>query len=284
MTQQILLIGLNVCWQITALALVALGLAIVFGLLRILNMAHGEFFMLGAYSHILTSELNLPSVLTFPICFVLVGSTALLVERLVVRHLYDRIFDSLLATWGISILIREIVEMIWGRSFRNVPPPLDGVVTFAGLDYPAFRLLVMLATVVFALILYRWYKKSMTAVNIRAMVANPRLAESSGINTSRLATIGFVAGCICAGLAGLILSPTIGIEPNMGLDALIRSFFALVVGGLGTLEGLGVGVAIVGGIQAGLSATFDQTTGYLGVLVLSILFLWKRPDGLYQRN
>jgi len=284
MTQQILLIGLNVFWQITALALVALGLAIVFGLLRILNMAHGEFFMLGAYSHILTSELNLPSIFAIPICFILVGLTAFLIERLVVRHLYDRIFDSLLATWGISILIREIVEMIWGRSFRNVPPPIDGVVTFAGLDYPAFRLLVMLATVVFALVLYRWYKKSMMAVNIRAMVANPRLAEASGINTSKLATIGFVAGCIFAGLAGLILSPTIGIEPNMGLDALIRSFFALVVGGLGTLEGLGFGVAIIGGLQAGLSATFDQTTGYLGVLVLSILFLWKRPDGLYQRN
>ena len=139
MTQQILLIGLNVCWQITALALVALGLAIVFGLLRILNMAHGEFFMLGAYSHILTSELNLPSILTFPICFVLVGSTALLVERLVVRHLYDRIFDSLLATWGISILIREIVEMIWGRSFRNVPPPLDGVVTFCRIRLSSFQ-------------------------------------------------------------------------------------------------------------------------------------------------
>ena len=284
MTQQILLIGLNVFWQITALALVALGLAIVFGLLRILNMAHGEFFMLGAYSHILTSELNLPSIFAIPICFILVGLTAFLIERLVVRHLYDRIFDSLLATWGISILIREIVEMIWGRSFRNVPPPIDGVVTFAGLDYPAFRLLVMLATVVFALVLYRWYKKSMMAVNIRAMVANPRLAEASGINTSKLATIGFVAGCIFAGLAGLILSPTIGIEPNMGLDALIRSFFALVVGGLGTLEGLGFGVAIIGGLQASLSAAFDQTTGYLGVLVLSILFLWKRPDGLYQRN
>ena len=284
MTQQILLIGLNVFWQITALALVALGLAIVFGLLRILNMAHGEFFMLGAYSHILTSELNLHPIFAIPICFILVGLTAFLIERLVVRHLYDRIFDSLLATWGISILIREIVEMIWGRSFRNVPPPIEGVVTFAGLDYPAFRLLVMLATVVFALVLYRWYKKSMMAVNIRAMVANPRLAEASGINTSKLATIGFVAGCIFAGLAGLILSPTIGIEPNMGLDALIRSFFALVVGGLGTLEGLGFGVAIIGGLQAGLSAAFDQTTGYLGVLVLSILFLWKRPDGLYQRN
>ena len=107
MTQQILLIGLNVFWQIIALALVALGLAIVFGFLRILNMAHGEFFMLGAYSHILTSDLNLPSILAIPICFVFVGSTALLVERLVVRHLYDRIFDSLLATWGISILLRD---------------------------------------------------------------------------------------------------------------------------------------------------------------------------------
>ena len=95
----------------------------------------------------------------FPNMFCSCGLNRILVERLVVRHLYDRIFDSLLATWGISILIREIVEMIWGRSFRNVPPPIDGVLLL-GLDYPAFRLLVMLATVVFALVLYRWYKRA----------------------------------------------------------------------------------------------------------------------------
>ncbi len=284
MTEAALLIGLNALWQIAALALLALGLAIVFGLLRILNMAHGEFVMLGAYAHLLTAQMGLPPAMALPVCIGFVGITALIAERLVVRHLYDRMFDSLLATWALSILMREAVELVWGRAFRNVPLPVGGVTPVGPVGYPTYRLLVIALIAVFFLALWLWYRRSLTGVRLRAMVSNPALARASGINTARLSAAAFVTGCLLAGLAGLILAPVLAIEPNMGLDALIRSFFALVVGGLGTLEGLGIGVAVVGGLQAGLSAAVSQTAGYLGVLILAILFLWRRPAGLYRRR
>jgi branched-subunit amino acid ABC-type transport system permease component len=284
MTDSLLLIGLNAAWQITALALAALGLAIVFGLLRVLNMAHGEFFMLGAYAPVLAAQLGWPGLMALPLSIVMVAGWALLVERLVVRHLYDRAFDSLLATWALSIVMRELAEMIWGRSFRNVALPIETAAQIGPVAYPAYRLWVIGLVLASFVGLYVWYRRSLAAVRIRAMVANPALAQASGINTDRLAAASFVTGCVLAGLAGLILAPTLGVSPSMGLDALIRSFFVLVVGGLGTLEGLGIGAVVVGGLQAGLSAAISQTAGYLGVLILAILFLWKRPDGLYHRN
>ncbi|MCC5999404.1 MAG: branched-chain amino acid ABC transporter permease [Pararhodobacter sp.] len=284
MTETALLVLLNLTWQIAALALLALGLAIVFGLLRILNMAHGEFVMLGAYAHVLTAQLGLPPLMAVPLCLALVGLAALLVERLVVRHLYDRMFDSLLATWALSILMREAVELVWGRAYRNVALPVEGVTELGLVGYPTYRLLVIAAIAGFFLVLWVWYRRSLTGVRLRAMVSNPALARASGINTARLSAMAFVTGCLCAGMAGLILAPVMAVEPNMGLDALIRSFFALVVGGLGTLEGLAIGVAVVGGLQAGLSAALSQTAGYLGVLILAILFLWRRPDGIYRRR
>jgi branched-chain amino acid transport system permease protein/urea transport system permease protein len=116
------------------------------------------------------------------------------------------------------------------------------------------------------------------------MVENPELARAVGINTNRLSGSCFVFGAVMAGLAGMVLAPTIRIEPMMGLDYLIRSFFSLVIGGLGSLEGLFLGVATIGGIQSFLSALFNQTYGYLSILLLSIFFLWLRPHGIYRTH
>ncbi|HPD93598.1 MAG TPA: branched-chain amino acid ABC transporter permease [Pararhodobacter sp.] len=272
---------LNATWQIAALALTALGLALVFGLLRIMNMAHGEFVMLGAYAPVLAAQWGLPALAAVPICLVLVGAIAWLVERLVVRHLYARMFDSLLATWALSILLRKGAELAFGRQFRNVAAPLDGVTRLGTVGYPTYRLAVVALVLAGLLGLWLWYRRSATGLRLRAMVDNPALAQAAGIDTARLSAVAFVAGCLMAGLAGLLLAPTLSVAPGMGLDALIRSFFALIVGGLGTLEGLGLGASVIGGLQSGLSAVFTQTAGYLGVLVLAILFLWRRPDGLY---
>jgi branched-chain amino acid transport system permease protein/urea transport system permease protein len=284
MMDTLVLFGLNATWQIAALALLALGLALVFGLLRIMNMAHGEFVMLGAYSPVLAAQMDLPPLAALPLCLGLVGGTALLVERLVVRHLYARMFDSLLATWALSILMREGAELAFGRQFRNVPLPIEGMTPLGGVGYPTYRLAVIALVALALAALWLWYRRSDTGLRLRAMVDNPALAQASGINTARLSALAFVAGCCFAGLAGLLLAPTLGVSPGMGLDALIRSFFALIVGGLGTLEGLGIGAGVIGGMQAGLSAAFSQTVGYLGVLILAILFMWRRPDGLYRRR
>ncbi len=271
---------LNLAWQISTLALVALGLAIVFGKLRIMNMAHGEFVMIGAYAPVIASSLGLPGWLQLPVCLLIVALVAFLLERTIIRHLYGRMFDSLLATWGIAILLREIVELIFGRGYQSVSLPISGTVSVFGADYPAYRIAVILGIIVGFAALYWWNVRSKVATRIKAMVGNPDLAEAVGINTARLSAGAFVFGCCTAGLAGLILAPTIRIEPMMGLDYLIRSFFALVVGGLGSLEGLGIGATIIAGTQSVLGALASQTYGYLAVLTLSILFLWLKPDGI----
>lgn len=271
---------LNLAWQISTLALVALGLAIVFGKLQIMNMAHGEFVMIGAYAPVITSSLGLPAWLQVPVCLLTVALVAFVLERTIIRHLYGRMFDSLLATWGIAILLREAVELIFGRGYQSVTPPISGTISVLGADYPAYRIAVILGILACFVALFWWNSRSKVATRIKAMVGNPDLAEAVGINTARLSAGAFIFGCCTAGLAGLILAPTIRIEPMMGLDYLIRSFFALVVGGLGSLEGLGIGAGIIAGTQSVLGAVANQTYGYLAVLSLSILFLWLKPDGI----
>ena len=266
------------------LALVSLGLAIVFGQLGIMNMAHGEFVMVGAFAPVITASLGLHAAWQLPVCLISVALVALVVERTVVRHFYGRLFDSLLATWGVSILLREGMALLFGRGYQSVPAPVSGTVSVLGHDYPAYRLVVLCGVALFFGVLALWLHRSSVAVRIKAMVENPSLARAVGIDTDRLASLSFVFGCCTAGLAGLVLAPTVRVEPMMGLDYLIRSFFALVVGGLGTLEGLGVGAAVIAGLQSTVGALANQTAGYLVVLLLSICFLWLRPDGLYSSD
>ena len=271
---------LNLIWQISTLALVALGLAIVFGKLRIMNMAHGEFVMIGAYAPVITSSLGLPTWLQLPVCLVTVALVALLLERTIIRHLYGRMFDSLLATWGIAILLREVVELLFGRGYQSVSVPIAGTAEIFGAQYPLYRIVVVAVILVCFGALAWWSHRSKVATQIKAMVGNPELAQAVGINTGRLSAAAFVFGCCTAGVAGLLLAPTIRIEPVMGIDYLIRSFFALVVGGLGSLEGLGLGVTLIAGTQSVIGAFASQTYGYLAVLTFSILFLWLKPDGI----
>ncbi len=183
-----------------------------------------------------------------------------------------------------SILLREGAELAFGRQFQNVKLPINGVTDLGFVTYPTYRLLVMAGVAALGVGLGIWMRRSLVGLRLRAMLDKPELAQAMGINTRRLSTGTFVVGCLFAGLAGLILAPTLSISPTMGLDALIRSFFALIVGGLGTLEGLVVGTSLIGGIQSGLSLLMSQTAGYLGVLILALVFIWKRPNGLIHRG
>lgn len=247
-------------------------------------MAHGELVMIGAYAPVITASLGLPAPMQVFVCIFVVGLVAFLMEKLVVRHFYNRPFDSLLATWGLSILLREIVELTYGRGYQSIPQPLPGTVTVLGEAYPLYRLVVMAGVVVFFTVLFLWYRKSRIGVEIKAMVENPQLAEACGINTRRLSSGCFIFGAITAGVAGMILGPTIRVEPMMGLDYLVRSFFSLVVGGLGSFEGLFIGIGLIAGSQSLIGALFSQTYGYLFILVLSIVFLWLKPNGIYDKN
>ena len=276
--------GLNYVYITAILGLVVLGLAVVFGLLGVMNMAHGEFVMLGAYSAVVVQAAGLPLLASVPVAIAVSAGAGVLVEWLVIRHLYRRPFDTFLATWGIAVLLREAVEAVFGREYRSVDQVLPGTVDIGIIEYPAYRLVLLAFVVVLFAILFLWYRRSSTGARIKAMVSNPPLAAAVGIDTVRLARRTFVFGVATAGLAGALLAPLVRVEPHMGLDYLLSSFFILVVGGLGTLEGMLIGSAAISGTDTVISAVLDKTAGYLGVLAVSIVFLWLRPHGLYARR
>lgn len=280
----ILLHGLNLAYELATLALTTLGLAIVFGLLGVMNMAHGEFVMLGAYSVVAVQKLGLPLVAAVPLAVVVCGALGYVVERWLIRPLYSRPFDTLLATWALAMLMRKLVEAVFGREYRNVESTLTEPMTVFGSQYPAYRLALIVLAVVVMAGLYLWYRRSAAGLRVRAMTANPVLAQALGINTRRLASQAFVIGVVFAGLSGVLLAPLIRIEPGIGVDYLLDAFFVLVVGGLGTLGGMFGGVGIIGGSQAITSSVAGQTSGYAVVLMLSILFLWLKPNGLFSRR
>lgn len=276
--------GLNFLYAATTLGLIVLGLAVVFGLLGVMNMAHGEFVALGAYGALIVQEAGLPFIAAIPLALLLCALFGWLVEWTIIRHLYKRPFDTLLATWGLAILMRKGIEVAFGREYKSIDQILPGTVNLLGVDYPAYRLLLMALIVALFAVLISWYQRSNTGSRIKAMVQNPELAAAVGIDTVRLSRLTFIFGVSTAGLAGVLLSPLVRVEPYMGLDYLLSSFFILVVGGLGTIEGLLIGSAFIGGTDTIVSAVFDKTAGYMSVLVISILFLWLRPAGIYARR
>jgi urea ABC transporter permease protein UrtB len=275
---------LNIAYELATLLLTTLGLAVVFGLLGVMNMAHGEFVMLGAYSVVTVQQWGWPLYTAFPVAVAVCGSLGYAVERLLIRPLYQRPFDTLLATWALAMLIRKMVEAVFGKGYRNVESQLGDPVSLFGTQYPAYRLVLVLLAVALLVALALWYRRSSAGLRVRAMTGNPVLAQALGIDTRRLASQAFVVGVVMAGAAGVLLAPLVRIEPGIGVDYLLDAFFVLVVGGLGTLGGLAGGVGVIGGSQALASSIGGQTTGYTVVLVLSILFLWLKPDGLFARR
>ncbi|MCC4796752.1 ABC transporter permease [Enterovibrio norvegicus] len=278
------LYGLNVIYSLSVLALVAIGLAAVFGLLGVMNMAHGEFVMLGGYSAVLASQWSLPWPAGLLLAVFVSAMVGALIERGIIKHLYQRPFDTLLATWGIAMLIRKGVEALFGREYQNVPQYIPGTLDVIGVDYPAYRLVLIVLITVLVGALYIWFRKSPASLKIRAMVDNPSLAQAMGINTQRLASYTFIFGVSTAGLAGALIAPLVRVDPYMGLDYLLSSFFALVIGGLGSVEGVILGSGMIGGLNQTLSNVFDNVVGYTGVLLLSIFFLWWKPNGIISQR
>ncbi len=279
-----LLFSLNVLYELTTLALTAIGLAIVFGLLGVMNMAHGEFVMIGVYSVVAVDQWGLPLVTALPLALLVCGALGWVVERWLIRPLYARPFDTLLATWALAMLLRKCVELIWGKGYRTLDTAMASPVTIGTLTYPGYRLWLMALVIALLLALFVLWRRTSLGLRIRAMTGNPTLALTVGIDTRRLASGAFVVGVMFAGVAGVLLAPLVRIEPGIGVDYLLDAFFVLVVGGLGSFGGLVGGVGVIGGTQAVVSELASQTYGYALVLLLSIIFLWLKPDGLFARR
>ena len=275
--------ALNALYGIASLAILALGLAVVLGLLGVLNLAHGELVMIGAYCAYVVQSNGWPYAAAVPLAIVVCGMLGWAVERWLVRPLYDRPFDTLVVTWGLSLLLRKCAETVFGLGYKSLAEPLGGTVGVLGATYPRYRLLLIAVSALVLVGLVAWYGRSRTGLRIKAMVGNPELARALGIPVRRYASATFVVGTCLAGLAGVLVAPLAPVQPFMGLDHVLMSFFVLVVGGLGSVGGLITGATVIGGTNSIVSAISDSTGGYLSVLALAIVFLWLRPRGVHAR-
>jgi len=274
---------MNVVYEVTTLVVIVLGLAIVFGFLGVMNLAHGEFIAVGAYTAYACQARGWPYLTAIPAACLVCGALALLVERVLIRPLYQRPFDTMLATWGLSLLLRKTVELVYGGGYKSLVVPLSGSVSVLGAPFPAYRVLLIVLSLAGTSGLVVWYRRSPTGARIKAMVGNPELAEAVGLRTGRLARNTFVVGTCLAGLAGVMVAPLTPVQPYMGLDYILKAFFVLVVGGLGSAVGLVSGAGLIGGVESAMSAIVDRTWGYSTVLLIAIVFLWLRPRGIFAR-
>lgn len=269
---------------ILILILVALGLVIIFGLMEVINMAHGEFFLLGAYTVVMAEWVGINFWVSLMLSTIVVGLIGLAVEFLCIRYLYERPMDTILATWGISIGIKQFIILVFGPAGQMVTHPLPAMVRFSGIEYPAYRLFTMVASIVVILFTFYVFLRTDNGLKARAVIANRHMASALGINTRKIYRTTFVFGSALAGLAGAIMSPLMSVDPQMGLGYLLPAFLAIIVGGMGTLYGVLGGGAIIGGADSIFSYLISPVGAQIIIFSMAIIIIRLKPQGIFGRQ
>ncbi len=279
----------------SVLLLAAIGLAITFGVMGVINMAHGEMVMLGAYTTFVVQQAirtHYPELfdaslfIAIPLAFAVTGAVGIAVERGIIRWLYGRPLETLLATWGLSLVLQQTVRTIFGPTNREVGNPswMSGAVELGNLTITANRLWIFVFSLVVFAALMLLLKRTSFGLEMRAVTQNRQMAGAMGIRTGRIDAMTFGLGSGVAGLAGVALSQIDNVSPNLGQGYIIDSFMVVVFGGVGNLWGTLTGAMTLGIINKFLEPYAGAVLGKIVVLVLVILFIQKRPRGLFAQR
>ena len=275
-----LILGISIAsiWLIAAL-----GLTIIYGAAGVINMAHGEFIMLGAYSsYMLQNFLGLPFLLCVPASFLIVAAVGLLLERGLIRYLYNRPLDTLLATFGVSLVLMQGVRLIFGSDpkYLAVPPIFTSNIQFAFVNISVFRLVVLLVTIAIVAAMWALFYRTRFGVQVRAVMQDKEMAASFGVNADRVYMLTFALGAGLAGIAGSLFGVLNIVLPTMGAAYVVQAFLVVVVGG-GTLFGSVVAGGATGELQSIFAYFTNDTFARFVLFVLIVVFLRIRPQGLF---
>lgn len=280
MFDQIMIQFLNGLSYAMILVLVGFGMAIIFGLMDVVNMAHGEFFVLGCYTAwivTMTTGNFWASIIVAPL---VVGLLGMGIERTLIRRFYKVPLVTLLLTWGISIMIRQLIRLIAGPDWKRVLNPIPGATQILGVPYPSYRLfIIILAIAVMAIIGYLILKTDF-GLRVRSVIQNREQASAMGIRTDRLDTTVFGIGTALAGLAGAVMAPLLTVQPEAGLPFLADSFMVVIVGGIGRILGVVAGGLTLGLGYSAISFFADPIWSRVAIFVFAIIMIRIRPQGL----
>lgn len=277
----------------TVLALMAIGLAIVFGLMGVINMAHGELMALGAYMTYLTSlgfARYLPAmmgayfIVGLAVAFLVTAAAGYVLERVMIRHLYQRPLDTMLATWGLSLILQQAYRQVFGPIDVSVPTVawLRGAWNpAADIAIPLNRLFIIALTLAVAVAVYLFLFRSRWGLRIRAVMQNRAMAGAAGINTERVDAVTFAVGCGLAGVAGCALTMLASTGPMTGQQYIVDTFIVVVFGGIESLLGTFLSAFAIGQLQSLFELGLSASMAKAAILMLVIVALYYRPNGLF---
>ena len=276
----------------SVLLLAAIGLAITFGVMGVINMAHGEMVMIGAYVTFVVQEVirtrnpalfDYSLAIAIPLSFLVAGFIGVLIERCIIRFLYGRPLETLLATWGLSLILQQAVRTTFGPNNRDVGNPswMSGAFDFGGITITYNRLWIICFSLAVFVALLALLRYTRFGLEMRAVTQNRPMAASMGIRTSRVDALTFGLGSGIAGMAGVALSQIDNVSPNLGQGYIIDSFMVVVFGGVGNLWGTLVGSFVLGIANKFLEPYAGAVLAKIAILVLIILFIQKRPRGMF---
>lgn len=269
---------LDITTTAAILFIVASGLLIIFGVMKIINFAHSGVMAIGAYSALATTYAGFNPWLALPFAFVAGAVFGVVVEYVIVRRLYQRPLDAILATWGLTIVIGEIITILFGRGVQFVEPPVSGAVSFFGEPYSQYRLLMIVAAVIIGVVIAAVLNGTQLGLMTRGIIMNENLARALGINSSRVRLATFSIGAGLASLAGALITPLSSVDPNMGVPWLINAFMLVLVSGASFVS-LAAAALVLGGVQVVVSAYVSPVLGAVTILVISAVLLRFRPQG-----
>jgi len=277
------------------LLLMALGLAVIFGLMGVINMAHGELMTAGAYtaymaqgvvSHFAPHAGGWAYLLALPASFLVAALLGLAIEWLLVRHLYGRPLETLLATWGLSLFLQQSYRNIFGSNnvYVHTPAWLTGGLAVHGAQFPYVRLFILALVSITLLAVFLFLYRTRTGLQIRSVMQNRSMASCCGVPTRRIDALTFAFGSGLAGLAGCALALIGSIGPSTGQYYIVNAFMVVVLGGVGRLLGAVAGAAVIGEMHAFIEYWSSASAATVAVFTLIILFLQMRPGGLFPTS
>jgi len=277
------LLAIQVLYAIASLALISVGLAIIFGMMRVINLAHGEFLMLGGYAAIVATSHGISIWISMLVVApVVVGIIGVIVERTIIRFLYGRMIDTMLATWGLSLALIGAVSMTLGNSVNGFSAPL-GSFDVGRFHFAFYNLFLVAAAVVLFLLIWAVLRFTDVGLIARGTMQNREMASALGVSPERVYAITFTVGAALSGLAGGLIAPLSGVVPTMGTAYIAKAFITVITGGAAILTGTLTASVLLGGVWT--VATFLSTPvfGEVALLLVAIVLLRLLPRGITGR-
>ena len=261
------------------LLLAAIGLAVIFGMMKIINLAHGEFITVGAYGTVVSGKVfNLPLPIAMAFGVIVTIIFGLILEKYIIRYLYGRPLDSVVATWGISLIVSQSFLVIFGPSYEGLQTPM-GNFQLGEFSYSEYRIFLIFFALFLLFLLYYLFMKTSFGTLARATIENPSISSSMGVDVKNIYTTTFAIGAGLAGVTGALYAPTMTIVPSIGQAFIVSAFITVVTAGASPFVGLVPAAAFLGTVQTSVTFFYKSTFGLIAILCSVILIIRYLPNG-----